>query len=39
MRKAARAHQDRFARDMAAQVLLDGGVVQITDMPQLMATP
>jgi HEAT repeat protein len=38
LRKAARAHRDRFARDMAAQVLLDAGLVDFTDVPHLRAT-
>jgi HEAT repeat protein len=38
LRKAARAHRDRFARDMAAQVLLDGGIVHAEEIPQLKAT-
>jgi HEAT repeat protein len=38
LKRAARAHQDRFARDMAAQVLLDGGIVQPEDVPDLRAT-
>src|SRR6185503_4952075 len=38
LKKAARAHQDRFARDMAAQVLLDGGAVPMAEVPSLKAT-
>ena len=38
LKKAARAHRDPFARDMAAQMLLDGGIVHPEDVPQLKAT-
>jgi HEAT repeat protein len=38
LKDAARAHHDRFARDMAAQVLLDGGIVRIADLPGLKAS-
>jgi len=33
LRKAARSHPDHFASDMAAQVLLDAGILQARDAP------
>jgi HEAT repeat protein len=38
LKRAARAHKDRFARDMAAQVLLDEGIVGADEVPHLKAT-
>ena len=38
LKKAARYHADRFARDMAGQVLLEGGIVGVDEVPHLKAT-
>jgi HEAT repeat protein len=38
LKKAARSHGDRFARDMAGQVLLEGGIVAVDEVPHLKAT-